>query len=101
MRNVVETVKVKVVLNPLLPMKILLLLPPSASQSAHWPAKSPSRFPRKRPRFKPGKGVELARPIAVMCHSAEYISTQPPMPRKFWEANVKEDDREIRRADSA
>ena len=24
-----------------------------------------------------------------MCHSVEYISTQPLMPRAFWEASVK------------
>jgi sulfite dehydrogenase (cytochrome) subunit B len=24
-----------------------------------------------------------------MCHSADYISTQPPMGRKFWEATLK------------
>jgi mono/diheme cytochrome c family protein len=39
--------------------------------------------------FKPAKGAELAQANCLICHSSEYISSQPPMPRKFWEANVK------------
>ena len=39
--------------------------------------------------FNPGKGIELAQVNCLICHSADYIRTQPPMPRKFWEAEVK------------
>jgi len=39
--------------------------------------------------LQPGKGVELAQVNCLVCHSADYIRTQPPMPRKFWEAEVK------------
>jgi sulfite dehydrogenase (cytochrome) subunit B len=39
--------------------------------------------------FRPGKGLELAQINCMTCHSADYILTQPPMPRKFWEAEVK------------
>ena len=39
--------------------------------------------------FRPGKGAELVQANCLMCHSADYISMQPPMPRKFWEATVK------------
>ncbi len=39
--------------------------------------------------FKPAKGAELAQANCLICHSVEYIQSQPPMPRKFWEANVK------------
>ncbi len=46
-------------------------------------------LPGETATFKTGRGVELAQANCVMCHSAEYISTQPPMPRKFWEAEVK------------
>ena len=46
-------------------------------------------LPPETAAFKPGKGVELAQANCVICHSADYISTQPPMPRKFWEATVK------------
>lgn len=39
--------------------------------------------------FRPGKGAELAQANCLICHSADYISMQPPMPRKFWDATVK------------
>lgn len=39
--------------------------------------------------YKPGKGMELVQALCSTCHSTEYVSTQPPFPRKFWEATVK------------
>jgi hypothetical protein len=39
--------------------------------------------------YKNAPGVELAQANCMMCHSTEYVSTQPPMPRKYWEATVK------------
>ena len=39
--------------------------------------------------YKNAPGVELAQANCVACHSTEYVATQPPMPRKFWEATVK------------
>lgn len=39
--------------------------------------------------FKPGAGVELAQVNCLICHSAEYPATQPPLPKKFWEGTVK------------
>jgi mono/diheme cytochrome c family protein len=38
--------------------------------------------------LKPGPGAELAAAHCLTCHSAEYISTQPVMPRAFWKASV-------------
>lgn len=46
-------------------------------------------LPAETAAFKPGKGAELAQAHCLMCHSAEYVSTQPPMGRKFWEATLK------------
>ena len=46
-------------------------------------------LPPETAAFKPGKGVELASAHCMMCHSADYISMQPPMARKFWEATLK------------
>ena len=46
-----------------------------------WPAESGA--------YKPGAGSELAQSLCITCHSTEYVSTQPPLPRKFWEATVK------------
>ena len=39
--------------------------------------------------YKPGRNVEQAQAFCMTCHSADYTSMQPPMPKKFWEATVK------------
>jgi len=46
-------------------------------------------LPPETATLKPGKGAELAQANCLVCHSAEYIASQPPMPRKFWDASVK------------
>jgi sulfite dehydrogenase (cytochrome) subunit B len=39
--------------------------------------------------FRPGPGVEAARQNCLSCHSADYVTTQPPkMGANFWEAIV-------------
>ena len=48
-----------------------------------------SAWPAETATYKTGKGAELAQALCMNCHSVEYVSTQPPMPRKFWEATVK------------
>jgi sulfite dehydrogenase (cytochrome) subunit B len=47
------------------------------------------QLPTENAAYKAGPGVELAQGHCVTCHSADYISSQPPMPRKFWEGSVK------------
>ena len=39
--------------------------------------------------FKPGKNVEIANGQCLVCHSVEYISTQPALARPFWAGSVK------------
>jgi sulfite dehydrogenase len=39
--------------------------------------------------FKADPGATLANAQCLTCHSIEYVSTQPPMPRPFWAASVK------------
>jgi len=39
--------------------------------------------------FKQGTAAELANGQCLVCHSVEYVSTQPPMPRSFWKAEVQ------------
>src|SRR5450631_1092333 len=46
-------------------------------------------LPPETAAFRPGPGVELAQVNCMICHSVDYIQSQPPMPRKFWEAEVK------------
>ena len=39
--------------------------------------------------FKPGPNVEVAQNNCSLCHSADYINTQPPqMGEKFWDGEV-------------
>lgn len=53
------------------------------------PVIADSEWPPETGMYKPGQGSELAQALCMNCHSVEYVSTQPPMPRKFWEATVK------------
>ncbi|MBP7948988.1 MAG: hypothetical protein KA004_04980 [Verrucomicrobiales bacterium] len=46
-------------------------------------------LPAETAAYRPGKNAELAAAFCMNCHSADYVSMQPPMPRKFWEATVK------------
>lgn len=39
--------------------------------------------------YREAPGVDLVKGNCVTCHSADYVNSQPPMPRKFWEASVK------------
>lgn len=46
-------------------------------------------LPAETSALKPGVNVDLASTNCLICHSPDYLSMQPPMPRKFWEAEVK------------
>jgi sulfite dehydrogenase (cytochrome) subunit B len=70
-------------------MKFKLLLVYSALTGISSAAELKITLPEETAAFKPGKGVELAQGQCLMCHSADYVSMQPPMPRKFWEATLK------------
>ena len=40
--------------------------------------------------FRPGPGIEAAQNNCLSCHSADYVSTQPPqLGPKFWETVVR------------
>ncbi len=46
-------------------------------------------LPEETAALKPGPGVEAAQNNCLSCHSADYVTTQPPhMGAKFWEAEV-------------
>ncbi len=46
-------------------------------------------LPPEKGSFKPGPGSEIANGQCLVCHSVEYVVTQPPMPLKFWAGSVK------------
>lgn len=61
--------------------RLLFLLPLAAFAADDW------KLPDEKPAFKPGG--ELAMANCLMCHSHDYISTQPPFTREQWQASVK------------
>jgi sulfite dehydrogenase len=42
------------------------------------------KLPPETAKLKPGPGQELANAQCLICHSADYISTQPPLLRLTW-----------------
>lgn len=59
--------------------------------AAYGAAAEPQTYdlPGETATFKPGAGVEAAQNNCVACHSADYISMQPPKKGKdFWDAEV-------------
>ncbi len=48
------------------------------------------RTPDEVAAFRPGPNLDTVRNNCTACHSADYISTQPPMKNKkeFWQAEV-------------
>jgi len=68
-------------------MKTTALLFVIASISAMG-AERKIELPVEKATYKPGKGYDLAAAYCFTCHSAEYVTTQPPLPRKFWEGTV-------------
>lgn len=46
-------------------------------------------LPEETAAFRPGSGVEAAQDNCLSCHSADYVTTQPPrLGATFWEAEV-------------
>ncbi|WP_022723794.1 hypothetical protein [Rhodopseudomonas sp. B29] len=48
------------------------------------------KLPDETAAFKPGPHVDTVRANCSLCHSADYIATQPPQTNKkaFWQAEV-------------
>lgn len=46
------------------------------------------KLPATEPRLKEGAGSELATSSCFLCHSLDYIATQPPLTRDQWKAIV-------------
>jgi sulfite dehydrogenase (cytochrome) subunit B len=46
-------------------------------------------LPAETATFKPGPHLDLVKARCLVCHSADYVSTQPPnLPRATWTAEV-------------
>src|SRR5215212_899744 len=46
------------------------------------------KLPAETTKLERGPGVEVATAQCLLCHSADYISIQPPMNRATWAATV-------------
>ena len=46
-------------------------------------------LPPETAKFKSGPGSEIATAQCTVCHSADYISTQPRLPRATWKTTVQ------------
>jgi hypothetical protein len=46
------------------------------------------RLPPETAKLKAGAGVEFATASCLLCHSADYISTQPRLTEAQWRANI-------------
>ena len=63
---------------------IILLLPAFLSIAAEKFA-----LPPETATFKFGPGAEIAIAQCLLCHSADYVSTQPRLSRAAWKANLE------------
>ncbi len=60
------------------------LVPPSpATADDAW------KLPPEKTFLKDGAGKELVAGQCILCHSTDYISTQPPLTRGQWQATVE------------
>jgi mono/diheme cytochrome c family protein len=60
----------------------LSLLSFAADEKKDW------KLPPETAKLEAGEGVELVTGQCMICHSVDYISTQPPMNRAGWTAAV-------------
>jgi sulfite dehydrogenase (cytochrome) subunit B len=47
------------------------------------------KLPPETARLKAGAGLETVQSNCFLCHSVDYISTQPPLTRGQWQAEVE------------
>src|SRR5437867_11806263 len=47
------------------------------------------QLPPETAAFKQDNGAEIANGQCLICHSVEYVTMQPPMPRAFWKGSVQ------------
>ena len=51
-------------------------------------ADAPFMLPRETAKLKPGPGLELANSQCLLCHSADYMTTQPRLSAAQWRAVI-------------
>jgi cytochrome c551/c552 len=56
-----------------------------------WAAAAPLeiRLPSEVVAFKQDVGAEIANAQCLICHSVEYVTIQPPLPKSFWKGSIQ------------
>ncbi|HLZ75784.1 cytochrome c [Phenylobacterium sp.] len=73
------------------PLLVLLAVAAAGGVAARETARPPPTYapPPETSKFVTAPGVETAQRYCLTCHSADYVSTQPPhMPAAFWQNEV-------------
>lgn len=70
-------------------MKIFPVLPALVVVTTAVAAPLKIELPPETPHFKKSPRAELVMSQCLMCHSAEYITTQPPLSPAAWKASVE------------
>src|SRR6266705_1149387 len=47
------------------------------------------KLPPEVSAFKQDSSAEIANAQCLICHSVEYVTMQPPMPRPFWKSSIQ------------
>jgi hypothetical protein len=66
----------------------MLLLASSNGADASSESHADWKLPPETAKLRPGPNSQMVTGTCLMCHSADYLSSQPPMTRKAWEATV-------------
>jgi len=66
----------------------LVLLAVAVTRAATASGVTTITLPPPNNAFKPGPNAALAQAKCVICHSADYVYTQPPLTKKQWTAEV-------------
>jgi sulfite dehydrogenase len=69
--------------------KLLLIMAVTGVMACARAAEVTIQLPPEVNAFKQDVGAEIANAQCLICHSVEYISTQPKMQRPFWKAGVQ------------
>lgn len=83
--------KAKFFIGAALGTAVLLLGSSNGADAAKKPSGNPAsewKLPPETAKLRPGPNSQIATGACLMCHSADYFSSQPPMTRKAWEATV-------------
>lgn len=69
-------------------MKTCFILLAISSLATGFAADGLFTLPLETAKLKPGAGAELVTAQCLICHSADYISTQPRLTRAQWQSTV-------------